>query len=152
MKSQIYNGNFENHHKTINTLSPFLNSERHIFITTAQLLPLFSNQISDDFRNVTKSNEKIIHWYFPVANDASPDFKEFIRNDFSNDRPLMNNSIWGALKKSVSFNQNDQTACLSLKGTRQKVSLRNPKIIFKDRKNIYLIAESVIVAKSCNGV
>ena len=73
-----------------------------------------------------------------------------INNDIIRDIPLMQNAVWGSLKKGASFSKNNQTACLSLKGTKKKVHLLNPKTIYEDRKNIFLIAASVIVAKSCD--
>ena len=152
IKINLSNETFENHHKTIDTIKPFLTSKRHIFITTAQLLPLFADQISKDFYNKSKFQEKKIHWYFPVANSASVDFRKIINNDIIRDMPLMRNAVWGSLKKTVAFSKNNQTACLSLKGTKNKVHLLNPKTIYEDRKNIFLIAASVIVAKNCNNI
>ena len=150
IKMNLSNETFENHHKTIDKIKPFLASERHIFITTAQLLPLFADQISKDFYNISKFQKEIVHWYFPVADSASVDFREMINNDIIRDIPLMQNAVWGSLKKGASFSKNNQTACLSLKGTKKKVHLLNPKTIYEDRKNIFLIAASVIVAKSCD--
>ncbi len=148
-KIYISNGNYSNHHKTIDELGYVYNEEQHIFLTTAQLLPLFAKNISNDIKNIAISDGQKVHWYFPVADTPGQIFKELIYKDIENDVILMNQSIWGALKKTVKFYSNQSIACLSLKGIDMYVNLHNPKILFNDKYNIFLTSAKASVSNKC---
>jgi len=149
MKTYLSNGNYYNHHKTLNILTPSLTNNRHIFITTAQLLPLFSENISADFHNAHFAKGRYVHWYFPVADSPGDRFKELMQQDIDIEAPLMQDAIWGALIKTTSFNTQNTIACLSLKGGEFFINLYNPKILFKDKQNIFLTSSTVVPSNEC---
>jgi hypothetical protein len=148
-KNYTTNGVYDNHSKTLEILAPFLYDNRHIFITTAQLLPLFADNISTDFENTRKSKKRNIHWYFPVADSPSMMFKKLISADVKKERHLMGNALWGALNKTTTFNSSRSIACLSLKGGDFVINLHKPKVLFRDRQNIFLTSLKVIPSKRC---
>jgi len=147
LKNYISNGNYDNHHKTIEMLSPYLDDNKHIFITTGQLLPLFTDRISEDFQNIQKLKKEKVHWYFPIADTPGFYFKDLMSKDIRNDHLLMQDAIWGSLKKTTSTTNN--ITCLSLKGSRDYVNLYNPKILFEDRQNIFLLSDKVVPSSKC---
>jgi hypothetical protein len=149
MKTYLSSGSYYNHHKTLNVLTPFLTNNRHIFITTAQLLPLFSENISTDLHNTHFAKGRYIHWYFPVADTPGARFKELMQQDINIETHLMQGAIWGALIKTTSFNKQNTIACLSLKGGDFFINLYNPKILFKDKQNIFLTSSEVIPSNHC---
>ena len=59
----------------------------------------------------------------------------------------MKDAIWGSLKITASFN--NEVACLTLKGDEHYINLYNSKILFEDRKNIFLTSTKVIPATRC---
>jgi hypothetical protein len=147
MKNYISNGNYDNHHKTIEMLSPYLDDNKHIFLTTGQLLPLFTDRISKDFQNIQKRKKEKVHWYFPIADTPGNNFKDLMRRDIKNDHTLMQGAIWGSLKKTTSTN--DNITCLSLKGSKDYINLYNPIILFEDRQNIFMLSNQVIPSNQC---
>jgi hypothetical protein len=147
MKNYISNGNYDNHHKTIEMLSPYLDEKKHIFLTTGQLLPLFTDKINKDFQNIEKLKQERVHWYFPIADKPGVYFKDLMKKDIENDYMLMQGAIWGALKKTTSSNSN--ITCLSLKGSSDYINLHNPKILFQDRQNIFILSNEVIALDHC---
>ena len=144
-KNFLTNEVYDNPHNTIEALGPFLSADKHIFITTAQLLPLFTSQIASDF----ETNNRNIHWYFPVADTPGSRFKELMRQDINIETHLMQDAIWGALIITTSFNKQNTIACLSLKGGDFFINLHNPKILFKDTHNIFLTSSEVIPSNKC---
>jgi hypothetical protein len=148
-KNYVSNGMYDNHHKTLEVLAPFLHNNQHIFITTAQLLPLFSNNIHVDFKNTTRSKRRNIHWYFPVANSPGDAFKRLMSEDIKNEQNLMTNALWGALNKTTAFNESMSIACLSLKGWRGVINLYKPKVVFQDKQNIFLTSSEVTPSNKC---
>jgi len=147
MKNYVSDGKYDNHHKTIEALSPYLDEKKHIFLTTGQLLPLFTDKINKDFQNIEKLKKERVHWYFPIADKPGVYFKDLMKKDIENDYMLMQGAIWGALKKTTSSNSN--ITCLSLKGSSDYINLHNPKILFQDRQNIFILSNKVIALDHC---
>jgi hypothetical protein len=148
-KSYLSNGIYDNHHKTLEVLNPIKQNYKQIFITTAQLLPLFSDDIYIDFKNVSKLKHRRIHWYFPVANSPGDKFKKLIFKDIESDKNLMANSLWGALNKTTIFDKSMSMACLTLKGGVAIINLHKPKVVFKDKQNIFLTSSKVTPSNKC---
>ncbi len=148
-KNILSNKVYDNHHNTIKVLEPYLSADKHIFITTAQLLPLFTKNISIDFYNTRFNKGRYVHWYFPVANSPGARFKDLMHRDIDKETYLMQDAIWGALLKTTSFNKQNTIACLSLKGGEFFINLYNPKILFKDKQNIFLTSSQVSPSDRC---
>jgi hypothetical protein len=144
-KISLSNEVYDNHHNTISVLEKYLIEDSHFFITSAQLLPIFTSSIVSDF----KTNMRKIHWYFPVADSPGPRFKKLFQDDISSDYQLMSNAIWGALNRTVVFNDSKSIACLRLKGEVSMINLYNPVTIFKDRNNIFLTSSTVVPSNKC---
>tara|TARA_B110000008_G_C16808791_1_gene499859 strand:- start:62 stop:931 length:870 start_codon:yes stop_codon:yes gene_type:complete len=148
-KITLSNEAYDNHHNTIKVLEPNLSADKHIFITTAQLLPLFSKDISIDFYNTRFNKGRNVHWYFPVANSIGARFKDLMLRDIDKETNLMQDAIWGSLLITTSFNKQNTIACLSLKGGEFFINLYNPKILFKDKQNIFLTSSQVSPSDHC---
>jgi hypothetical protein len=148
-KNYVSNGMNDNHHKTLEALTPFLHNNQHIFITTAQLLPLFSNNIHNDFKNTARSKSRNIHWYFPVANSPGDAFKKLMSDDIKNEQNIMNSALWGALNITTVFNESMTIACLSLKGGKNVINLHKPQLVFQDKQNIFLTSSEVTPSSKC---
>ena len=148
-KNILSNGTYDNHHNTIKALDPHLNADKHVFVTTAQLLPLFAKDISDDFYNIGFNKTRKIHWYFPIADSPGSKFEDLMYKDIKKEENLMRGALWGALLKTTFFNKDGSIACLSLKGGKYFINLYNPKTLFKDKQNIFLTSSQVIPSYKC---
>lgn len=148
-KSMLSNDMYDNHHNTIEALEPYITSDQHFFITTGQLLPLLTMNISKDFYNIHFNKSRYVHWYFPIADSPGSRFKDLMRRDIHNEAHLMNNAIWGALRLTTSFNKENTIACLKLKGGDFYINLYSPKILFKDKQNIFLTSPQVNPSDRC---
>lgn len=148
-KTYISNGTYDNHHKTLNEVLPYLDNDKEVFLTTAQLLPLFSNIISKDISFINISKSEKIHWYFPIADSPSSKFKLLMHEDIERDLDLMQGALWGSLKKTTNYNDFSEIFCLSLKGSMNYINLYDAKIIFEDRQNIFLISDKVVPSTKC---
>jgi hypothetical protein len=148
-KIYVSNGSYDNHHNTLKAVRPLIEDDQEIFITTGQLLPLFSRKISTDILLFSPPYEEKIHWYFPIADSPSPQFKLLMNEDIKRDLNLMQGAIWGSLKKTVLFDDANKIACLSLKGSQNYINLYEPEIIFEDRQNIFLLSDKVVPSIQC---
>jgi hypothetical protein len=148
-KSILSNDIYDNHNNTIKVLEPHLNSKKHIFITTGQLLPLFAKNISNDFYNTRFSKGRNVHWYFPIPDAPGARFKDLMYRDIDKEAHLMKDAIWGALRLTTSFNKDNTISCLKLKGGDFFINLHSPKILYKDRQNIFLTSPRVIPSDRC---
>lgn len=150
-KKHASNDEYDNHYKTLNELAPYLRDHQHIFITTAQLLPLFSGYIYNDFQNIAKNEKRTVHWYFPTADTSQGSMKKIMLQDIENEKKIMSNALWGALKKSVMFDESKSIACLSLKGGLDigVINLHNPKVVFQDRQNVFLTSPEARPSGKC---
>ena len=144
-KISLSNEAYDNHHNTINVLEKYLIEDRHFFITSAQLLPIFTSSIVLDFR----SNMRKIHWYFPAADSPDQRFKKLFQDDINTDYQLMSNAIWGGLSRTLTFNDSNSIACFTLKGGIFVINIYNPVTIFKDRNNIFLTSSTVAPSNKC---
>jgi hypothetical protein len=110
---------------------------------------LFAKNISKDFYNLPFNKSRHVHWYFPIADSAGAKFKDLMQRDILNETHLMSNALWGALRLTTSFNKENTIACLKLKGGDFFINLHNPKILFKDKQNIYLTSPQVNPSDRC---
>jgi len=72
-----------------------------------------------------------------------------MHRDIDKETYLMQDAIWGSLLKTTSFNKQNTIACLSLKGGEFFINLYNPKILFKDKQNIFLTSSQVSPSDRC---
>ena len=150
MKVYTTGGSYFDHNRTVQQLDKYLTSDTHIFITTAQLLPLFSGRINKDFRNFSCASTKKVHWYFPIADSPGFNFKKLMDQSVNNDISLMNGSVWGSLKKFVLFDKDSLSACFPLKGGEHFMRAENPKIIYEDGDVIFLTSSRIFPSDDCS--
>jgi hypothetical protein len=149
LKVYAYDGDYYNHHKARNRLDNLLSGKEHIFINSSQLLPLYSDKINKDFSAIRNKKKENIHWYFPVHLSPSPKSQELMLQSIINDEVLMQGAVWGTLKEGFVFNENSNTACLTLTGQEHYIKIKGVKMLYEDRGSLFFLSES---AKPSNKV
>jgi hypothetical protein len=143
LKVYAYDGDYYNHHKARGKLDSILSGDEHIFISSAQLLPLYSDKINKDFSAVRNMKKENIHWYFPVHHSSpGPLSQELILQSITKDAILMQGAVWGASKLYFTFNENRNLACLALIGGKHYIKIKGIKVLHEDRDNLFILSES----------
>jgi hypothetical protein len=143
LKVYAYDGYYYNHHKARGKLDSILSGDEHIFITSAQLLPLYSDKINKDFSTIRNMKKENIHWYFPVfTSHLGPLSQELILQSITKDAILMQGAVWGASKLYFTFNENSNLACLVLIGGKHYIKIKGIKELYEDRDNLFFLSES----------
>jgi hypothetical protein len=143
LKVYAYDGYYYNHHKARSELNNLLSGNEHIFINSPQLLPLYSDKIHKNFSAIRNNKKENIHWYFPVHfSSPSPKSQELMLQSIKNDVELMQGAVWGTMKAYFFFDENSNTACLTLAGQKHFIKIKGVKVLYEDRDNLFFVSES----------